>query len=71
VVFRAAFYGASLRGLYNGRSYGQFERVITLPEAVGTDEVQAELRDGVLRIDLPNRPESRPKKIALKTNRIV
>jgi HSP20 family protein len=56
------------RYLYNGRSYGRFERVITLPEAVNSDEVQATLRDGLLRIDLPKSPEARPKKIALKAN---
>jgi len=55
------------RYLYNGRSYGRFERVITLPQAVNTDEVQAALRDGVLCINLPKSPEARPRKIALKT----
>jgi HSP20 family molecular chaperone IbpA len=56
------------RYLYNGRSYGRFERVLTLPEAVNTDEVQATLRDGVLRIDLPKSPEAKPKRITLKTS---
>ena len=55
------------RYLYNGRPYGRFERVVTLPEAVTTDGVQAELKDGVLRIELPKSPEARPRKIALKT----
>jgi HSP20 family protein len=54
------------RYLYNGRSFGRFERVITLPEAVNADEVDGTLRDGVLRVDLPKRPEAKPKKIALK-----
>jgi HSP20 family protein len=56
------------RYLYNGRPYGRFERVVTLPEAVKTDEVQAALKDGVLCINLPKSPEARPKKIALKTS---
>lgn len=56
------------RYLYNGRSYGRFERVITLPEAVNTDEVRATMTDGVLRIDLPKSPEARPRKIELKTS---
>jgi HSP20 family protein len=56
------------RYLYNGRSYGRFERVITLPEAVNTDGVQATLKDGVLCLTLPKSPEARPRKIALKTN---
>ena len=45
------------RYLYNGRSYGRFERVITLPEAVNADEVQATLNDGVLR----DRPAQKPR----------
>jgi len=56
------------RYLYNGRSYGRFERVITLPEAVKSDDVQAGLTDGVLCIDLPKSPEAKPRKIALKTS---
>jgi len=54
--------------LYSGRTYGQFERVITLPEAVNTDEVQATLSDGILRIGLLKSPEAKPKKISLKTS---
>ncbi len=52
--------------LYNGRSYGRFERVVTLPEAVNTDDVQAAMTNGVLCISLPKSPEARPKKITLK-----
>jgi len=55
------------RYLYNGRSFGRFERVITLPEAVKTDDVQATLKDGILSITLPKSPEAKPKKITLQT----
>ena len=54
------------RYLYNGRSFGRFERVITLPEAVKTDDVQATLKDGILSITLPKSPEAKPKKITLQ-----
>jgi len=54
--------------LYNGRTWGRFERVITLPEEVDADNVQAELTNGVLRLALPKTPESKPKKILLKTS---
>jgi HSP20 family protein len=54
--------------LYNGRTYGRFERVLTLPEAVDADNVQAELTNGVLRVALPKSPAAKPKKIALKTS---
>jgi HSP20 family protein len=53
--------------LYNGRSFGRFERIVTLPEAVDIDAVRAELADGMLRITLPKSPEAKPKKSALTT----
>jgi HSP20 family protein len=56
------------RYLYNGRAFGRFERVVTLPEAVNTEGVQAELKDGVLVIGLPKSPEAKPRKIELKTS---
>ena len=56
------------RYLYNGLSYGRFERVVTLPAAIDADDVQATLKDGVLRIDLPKSPEAKPRKIELKTS---
>jgi len=54
------------RYLYNGRSYGRFERAIALPEAVDADGVQATLKDGVLMLDLPKSPAAKPRKIELK-----
>ena len=54
------------RYLYNGRSYGRFERVITMPEAVNTDDVQATLKDGILSLTLPKSPEAKPRKITLQ-----
>jgi HSP20 family protein len=54
--------------LYDGRCYGRFERAITLPAAVATDGVRAELKDGILSLTLPKRPEAKPRKIALKAS---
>ena len=54
--------------LYNGRAYGRFERVISLPEAVDTEHVQARLADGLLLIELTKSPEAKPKKIAVRTS---
>ena len=56
------------RYLYDGRSYGRFERVITLPEAVQADNVQAALKDGILSLTLPKSPEAKPKKITLQSS---
>jgi HSP20 family protein len=54
--------------LFDGRTWGRFERAITLPDEVNAAEVQAELTRGVLRVTLPKSPETRPRKIALKTS---
>jgi len=54
--------------LYDGRTWGRFERAITLPDEVNADAVQAELSNGVLRLTLPKSPETRPRKITLKTS---
>jgi len=53
--------------LYNGQSFGRFERVVRLPEAVNTDKVEATLTNGLLCIALPKSPEAKPKKITLKS----
>jgi HSP20 family protein len=51
------------------RSYGGFTRIFTLPSTVNVDNVQAEFKDGVLRISLPKREEVKPRQIqvAIKT----
>jgi HSP20 family protein len=56
------------RYLYNGRSWGRFERAITLPDEVSTGDVQAELSHGVLRLTLPKSPETKPRKITLRSS---
>ena len=47
---------------------GSFQRTLTLPEGVNADKVDAEYKDGVLRITLPKREEAKTKRIPLKTN---
>jgi HSP20 family protein len=54
--------------LFNGRTFGRFERVVTLPEAVDSEKVEATLTNGVLRVTLAKLPQSKPRKIALKTS---
>jgi HSP20 family protein len=48
------------------RSYGTFTRAFTLPDGIDADHVQADLRDGVLTVQVPKKPELQPKKIQLK-----
>ncbi len=47
------------------RSYGSFSRAFTLPEGVNPDAVNAELKNGVLTLRLPKRPEVQPKRITV------
>jgi HSP20 family protein len=48
------------------RSYGSFTRTFTLPEDCDVDHVSAELKDGVLSVQIPKKPEAQPRKISLK-----
>ena len=50
------------------RAYGRVERLITLPDTVNPESIEAELKDGVLHLFLAKRPESQPRKIAVKAN---
>ncbi len=52
------------------RSYGSFERSVRLPCAVKADEVDAQFKNGVLKITLPKSPEAaaKTKKIAVKAD---
>ncbi|MBX5482571.1 MAG: Hsp20/alpha crystallin family protein [Myxococcaceae bacterium] len=47
------------------RAYGAFSRTFTLPEGVDADHVSAELKDGVLSVVIPKKPEVQPRKISL------
>lgn len=39
--------------VYSRRSYGKFEKAFSLPETVDTKNIEADYRDGVLRVYLP------------------
>jgi HSP20 family protein len=45
------------------REYGTFSRSFAIPTAISGDQVTAEYKDGVLKIVLPKREESKPKPI--------
>ena len=45
------------------RSYGSFERSLTLPRSVDDTKVTANFTDGVLKVTLPKRSESKGRKI--------
>lgn len=49
------------------RSYGSFQKALTLPHAVNAEAVQATCTDGVLKLVLPKHEDAKPKKITVKT----
>ena len=53
------------------RAFGKVQRVVSLPETVATDNVEADFRDGVLSIRLAKKPEVQPKKIAIRGGDVV
>lgn len=49
------------------RATDQFSRSFSLPRSVNYDEVEATLKDGLLRVHLPKLAEARPRRIEVKT----
>ena len=50
------------------RPYGNFSRTFTLPSTVETANVTAQSRDGVLRIFLPKKAETKPRQIMVQAD---
>ncbi|MGB7622356.1 MAG: Hsp20/alpha crystallin family protein [Terriglobia bacterium] len=50
------------------RSYGTFSRSFTLPATVDQEKINAEYKDGVLKITLPKKAETKPKQIKVNIN---
>jgi HSP20 family protein len=48
------------------RRYGEFTRSFTLPGFVDAGKVNAEFKDGVLRVTMAKREEAKPKQIEVK-----
>ena len=48
------------------RSYGEFVRNFTLPNVIDQTKINAEFKDGLLRIVLPKREEAKAKQIEVK-----
>jgi HSP20 family protein len=46
-------------------TYGSFMRSFSLPEGTDPDQVRAEMKNGVLEVTVPKRPEVQPRKIEL------
>jgi HSP20 family protein len=51
------------------RSYGTFTRSFALPNSVSSDQVQADMTDGILTVKIPKKAEVQPKRIEVKTGK--
>jgi len=51
------------------RSYGSFTRSFTLPDGADIQKAQADLKNGVLSVIVPKKPEQQPKNIEIKTTK--
>jgi HSP20 family protein len=51
------------------RTFGSFTRTFTLPEGADAEHVKAELKEGVLTLQIPKTEEAQPKKIAFKVEK--
>jgi HSP20 family protein len=49
------------------RAFGHFSRAFSLPGSVDPDRVQAELKDGILRVIMPKMVDGRSKPIRIST----
>jgi len=49
------------------RQYGSFTRSFTLPETVDTENITADLKEGVLALRLPKKDAPTPRSISVKT----
>ena len=48
---------------------GSFQRTLSLPHSVDTQQVQAHMKDGVLTVTLPKREETKPKQIKVDVSK--
>ena len=51
--------------LHKERVYGKFSRSFSLPEGLDTDKIEADFKNGVLKIEIPKPEAKKPKKIAV------
>ncbi len=47
------------------RSFGSFQRAFSLPADIKTEEINAEFKDGILRIDIPKPEKEKSKQVTI------
>jgi len=50
------------------RTYGMFSRSFTLPNSVDGEHISAQTKDGVLKLVLPKKAETRPRQIKVQAD---
>jgi HSP20 family protein len=52
------------------RSYGSFQRILSLPEDADQDNIKASFKNGIMEITIPRKaaPKTEVKQIEIKTN---
>jgi HSP20 family protein len=48
------------------RSFGKYYRAFNLPEKIEEDKIDADFKDGILKISIPKAEEAKPKQIEVK-----
>jgi HSP20 family protein len=48
------------------RSAGMFTRIFTLPEGINADQIRADLKEGILTVNVPKTTGAQPKRIAVQ-----
>jgi len=59
------------RALIQERFYGKFSRSMRLPQEVNVDNVEAAYENGMLVLHLPKLPEAQPRKIPVKSAKLL
>lgn len=49
-------------------NYGEFKRSFTLPETVDQENIKATFSDGILDVNIPKKPELKPKSLKININ---
>ena len=66
---RSAEHESSERGWYRiERSFGSFNRSLTLPDGVDPDRIAASFSDGVLEVRIPKPDERKPRRISISSS---
>lgn len=60
--------GKKEKYLIQERRYGTWSRTFRLPEDVSSEDVKADMSEGILDVTLPKKEESKPKRIKVKVH---